>query len=234
MLYTYSFLPYTNKEVFAASDDIEKYLNKVVDDFGLRDFMLFNTTVTSATFDEATNTWSISTNNSPLTANFLISATGQLSTPKLPQYVHTYLANPAPNGPTIMHSAEYDRTVPVAGQRIAIIGNGSTGVQLVESLQPLASSLLLFQRSPKWLLPKPFYNFPSLLLTPLHLLPFNLGNKLIRLWCYLTIESLHVAVSQPSFLQRLVQRYMKMKIVGANPNAVEMNCLPTYRPGCSR
>jgi cation diffusion facilitator CzcD-associated flavoprotein CzcO len=228
--------------VFAPSDDIEEYLNRVVDEYSLRDYMLFNTAVQSAAWSDATSSYTVTTSSdtpmSTLTAQFLVSSTGQLSIPKLPTYAEAYLVKAAksssPNKPTILHSALYDRTIPLAGKTVAIIGNGSTGVQLVESLQPRCGKLVLFQRSPKWLMPKPFYTFPKLLLYPLQLLPFKIGNRLIRYWCYSVIETLHVAVSKPGILQRLVQKILRIKLLQANPNAEEMNCIPSYRPGCSR
>ena len=111
----------------------------------------------------------------------------------------------------------------------------STGVQLVEAIQPIAGRLLLFQRSPKWVLPKPFLRFPSILLTPLQtMLPYNLGNRIIRFVCFTVIEILHAVVRRPSFVQRLFTRYLTNRILSANPEAAEMKCIPNFKPGCSR
>ncbi|GMI38112.1 hypothetical protein TeGR_g6804 [Tetraparma gracilis] len=106
---------------------------------------------------------------------------------------------------------------------------------MIESLQPIAGQLLLFQRSPKWVLPKPFLRFPPLLLYPLQkLLPFNLGNRILRGACFLAIEFLHCIVRRPSFVQRLFTGHLKSRILSSNPDAQAMNCMPEYRPGCSR
>ena len=238
ILYTFSFLPHTNKEVFAPSDDIEQYLNRVVDMYGLRKHILFDTSVTSATWEDSTSSYTIQTTKGELSASFLVACTGQLNIPKVPHYIRAYLDAQAPGKqgrPIIIHSAEYDRSINLEGKTVAIIGNGSTGVQLVEAIQPIAGRLLLFQRSPKWVLPKPFLRFPSLLLTPLQtLLPFNLGNRIIRSACFLAIELLHAVVRRPSFVQRLFTRYLKNRILSANPDAAAMNCIPTFKPGCSR
>ena len=223
-------------------------MNRVVEKSGLRSSMVFDTAVESATWNEGSKCYEIETlgtkggDRRSMTAKFLISCTGQLNVPKTPKYATDYVqgrslspSSAGGGGPVVMHSAEFDRTVPLAGKTVAIIGNGSTGVQLVESLQPVAGRLLLFQRSPKWGVAKPFYRIPSVVLWTLqNLLPFNLGNRLLRCLCYVWVETLHVAVSKPGVLQRAFQWHLKSSLLKANPEAESMNCLPAYRPGCSR
>ena len=238
--------------MFAPADDIERYLVSVVERYGLRKYMRFNTAVSSAAFDDKSCMYTISAtdlseakNPKPLSlrAKFLISCTGQLNVPKLPRYAQDFISqNPtvvsskstSPHLPIVMHSAEFDRSVSLSGKTIAIVGNGSTGVQLVEALQPVAGRLLLFQRSPKWVLAKPFLRLPRLVLGLLQSLPFNFGNRLMRYACFAAIELLHVIVSKVGFVQRLFEGHLSSGILRANANAREMNCVPDYRPGCSR
>ncbi len=63
-------------------------------------------------------------------------------------------------GGHVFHSARWDHAVPLRGRRIAVIGNGSTGVQLVCGLAGVAGRLALFQRTPQWVfrLPNPRYS----------------------------------------------------------------------------
>jgi cation diffusion facilitator CzcD-associated flavoprotein CzcO len=51
------------------------------------------------------------------------------------------------------HSARWDHTVPLDGKRIAIIGNGSTGVQLISALAGRAAWLEHYVRTPQWIMP---------------------------------------------------------------------------------
>ena len=225
--------------MFAPSDAIELYLNQVITRYGIGEHIQFDTSVISANWDPTAARWLVKTDKGFFSARFLVSCTGQLNVPKLPLFVIKYLASSSSSHtssakPVIMHSANYDRGVSLSQKTVAIIGNGSTGVQLVESIAPVAGHLLLFQRSPKWVLPKPFLRVPKLILTPLQLIPFNLGNRLLRLVCFFTIEAMHFIVKKPSFLQRMFAKILTNRITASNPDAAAMNCIPTYAPGCSR
>ena len=127
-MYTFSFLPHTREDVFAPSDDIEQYLNRVVDLYDLRKHILFDPSVISATWDDSTSSYHIKTTKGvSLSANFLCACTGQLNVPKVPTYIRAYQDGRGQENlerPIIMHSAEYDRSVDLQGKVVAIIGNG--------------------------------------------------------------------------------------------------------------
>ncbi|MDT5356244.1 MAG: hypothetical protein QOJ56_4776, partial [Mycobacterium sp.] len=88
-IYTYGYFfskemleEWTWTEHFAAQPQIEAYLNYAVDKLGLRDDISFNTRVEAATFDDATNLWTLSgADGTRLRARFVIAATGILSVP---------------------------------------------------------------------------------------------------------------------------------------------------------
>src|SRR6187455_2045248 len=74
------------QEHFARQPEIERYLNHVVDRFDLRRHMRFGALVSSAVFDESSATWMVTTDDGVVTrARFLITATGVLSVPYLPE-----------------------------------------------------------------------------------------------------------------------------------------------------
>jgi cation diffusion facilitator CzcD-associated flavoprotein CzcO len=138
------------QEHFAEQPEIERYLNHVVDRFDLRRHMIFGAAVTSADFDEASGTWTVATRGGPqVSARFLISATGILSVPYFPEVPgrgdfrgeqhHTGLWPAAP--------------VDFAGKRMAIVGTGSSGVQLIPVAAEQAASLTVYQRSANWCTP---------------------------------------------------------------------------------
>ncbi len=80
--------------------------------------------------------------------DFLISATGVLHHPRMPS-----IAGLDDFGGHAFHSARWDHSVELPGRRIAVIGNGSTGVQLVCGLAGVAGKLLMFQRTAQWIAP---------------------------------------------------------------------------------
>lgn len=235
-MYSFSFLPFTTNEVFAPSDEIEHYLNRVIDAHDLRGHMRFGVNVEEAIWSETSSSYAIRTStNDIFNARYLCSCTGQLNVPRLPTFVSNYIAARSSksrdgDGPIIMHSANYDRSVDLHNKTVAIIGNGATGVQLVEAIQPIVKTLLLFQRSPKWVVPKPLQNISPIILKPLQLLPFNLGNRLLRFSFYSLIEIFHFIVSNKNALSSSIQRLLRFKLLQSNPNIA----VPAYRPGCSR
>ena len=86
--------------------------------------------------------------------DFLISATGVLHRPRLPT-----IPGLADFGGAVFHSARWDHDVALRGRRVAVVGTGSTGVQLVCGLADVAGKTMLFQRTAHWVmkLPNPHY-----------------------------------------------------------------------------
>jgi cation diffusion facilitator CzcD-associated flavoprotein CzcO len=138
------------QEHFAEQPEIEHYLNHVVDRFGLRNQIRLGERVSSAEYDESTSTWAVTTAaGERLTARYLVSATGVLSVPYYPavpgrdefagEQVHTGLWPATP--------------VDFAGKRVAVIGTGSSGVQLIPIIADKAASLVVYQRTANWCTP---------------------------------------------------------------------------------
>ncbi len=138
------------QEHFAEQPEIERYLNHVVDRFQLRRHMHFDARVSSARYDESCSAWAVNTDQGgEFRARFLISATGVLSVPHYPdvagradfagEQYHTGLWPAAP--------------VDFAGKRVAVIGTGSSGVQIVPVVAEDAASLTVYQRSANWCTP---------------------------------------------------------------------------------
>jgi cation diffusion facilitator CzcD-associated flavoprotein CzcO len=155
--YTYAYLfskelfeAWAWQEHFAEQPEIERYLNHVVDRFDLRRHMRFDATVTAASFDEATRSWAVTTGDGePIWARFLVAATGVLSVPYFPEVpgredfrgasYHTGLWPASP--------------VDFAGKRVAVIGTGSSGVQVIPAIAGEVASLTAYQRSANWCTP---------------------------------------------------------------------------------
>ena len=137
-------------EHFAAQPETLRYLNYVADKFDLRRDIRFNSRVVAARFDEATRRWEVALESGDrAAARFLITAIGPLSADTLPripgvesfrgQSFHTYRW---PHDP-----------VDFTGRRVAVIGTGATGVQVIQTIAPLVGQLTVFQRTPNWCTP---------------------------------------------------------------------------------
>lgn len=134
-------------------DEIQSYLSHVTDRYNLRDEIYFETTVASATYDDDAKTWSVSTfgNNHGhvTTAKYFVLATGCLSAARLPDIhgIEQYEGN-------IYHTGEWPKGgVDFSGQKVAVIGTGSSGVQAIPEIADQASELYIFQRTPNFSVP---------------------------------------------------------------------------------
>jgi len=137
-------------EHFAAQPEIERYLNHVVDRFDLRQHMRFGARVESSVYDEGARTWTVTTNDgSTHRARFLVAATGVLSIPYYPDVP----GREAFAGEQY-HTARWPQTpVDVRGKRVAVIGTGSSGVQIVPAIAPEVAELVVYQRGANWCTP---------------------------------------------------------------------------------
>jgi len=155
MQYSYSFDDALQQEwrwpeKFSAQPDILAYLKHVADRFDLRKEFAFNTSVTAARFDEALRRWTIETDNGErVSAQFLIMATGCISTANTPDIdgLSDYRGN-------TYHTGNWPHEkVDFTGQRIAVIGTGSSGMQSIPVLAEEAHHVTVFQRTPHYSVP---------------------------------------------------------------------------------
>jgi len=145
--YTYSFAP--NPEWtrhLPPGHEIQAYFQRVVADHGIRELIRFNEEVVRCEYLHGQ--WHLQTRAGRSDrADVLIAATGVLHHPSQPDIpgLDTFAG-------TCFHSARWDHDVPLDGKRIGIIGNGSTGSQLVASLVKRAR-VTHFQRTAQWIMP---------------------------------------------------------------------------------
>ena len=155
--YTYAYLfskelfeEWEWQEHFAEQPETERYLNHVVDRFDLRPHMRFGAKVTSATYDEPTGTWMVVINDgTEVRARYLVAATGVLSVPFVPD-----IPGRDDFGGEQHHTGRWPpRPVAFAGKRVAVIGTGSSGVQIIPAIADQVASLTVYQRTANWCTP---------------------------------------------------------------------------------
>ena len=142
--------PYWSR-LFAPGAELKRYAEHVADKYNVRRYMRFNTTVEGARWDDDAQLWRVAlAGGETLDAQFLVAATGFLSQPRLPDIpgIDTFAGR-------IIHTADWDDSYSVQGRRAAVIGTGSTGVQVIPELANEASELTVYQRTPIWVMPKP-------------------------------------------------------------------------------
>ena len=155
--YTYAYLfsqelfdEWEWQEHFAEQPETERYLNHVVDRFDLRRHMRFDAAVTSAVYDESSGTWTVAVGDgTEIRARFLVAATGVLSVPFFPD-----VAGRDDFRGEQHHTGRWPATpVDFAGKRVAVIGTGSSGVQLIPAIADEVASLTVYQRTANWCTP---------------------------------------------------------------------------------
>jgi cation diffusion facilitator CzcD-associated flavoprotein CzcO len=137
-------------EHFAGQPEIERYINYVVDRFDLRRHIHLGARVTSAVYDDATGTWTVKANDgTDLRAHIIISVTGGLSAPVLPN-----VPGLDDFAGVAHHTSLWPKEgVDFKGKRVAVVGTGPSGVQIVPAIVEEVESLTIFQRTPNWCTP---------------------------------------------------------------------------------
>jgi cyclohexanone monooxygenase len=138
---------WTWSERFASQPEILRYLQHVADRYDLRRDIRFNTRVVAAEYDDATGRWVVRTDDGgQVTARYLITAVGCLSTTNLPEF-------PGRDGfrGEWYHTGTWPHEgVDFAGKSVAVIGTGATAVQAIPEIAEQAAHMYVLQRTPNY------------------------------------------------------------------------------------
>ena len=138
------------RERFPQQRDVERYLQHVADRFDIRKDVQFDTTVVSSEYDEERNLWTVRTDRGEdLTCTYLVSATGLLHVAYEPPFpgLDSY------QGEWYLTSRWPREAVAFEGKRVAVVGTGATAIQIVPEVAKMADQLVVFQRTPNYVLP---------------------------------------------------------------------------------
>lgn len=135
------------KERYPAQPEVQAYLEFLARRLDLNKDIRLGTRVERAAYDEARNLWAVSTDTGDtLTATYLISGMGVLSEPNLPD-----IPGAGSFAGESYHTARWPKDdVDLSGKRVGVIGLGASGVQIVPVVAEVAEELLVFQRTPNY------------------------------------------------------------------------------------
>lgn len=149
-LYSFSFALNPGwSRVYSPQAEIWQYLQKTAEKFGVLPHINWNSPLLEASWDGVAKNWQITTPQGGITARVLILGNGPLSEPALPDI-------PGLDNFTgkVFHSACWDHDYDFKGKRVGVIGTGASAIQIVPEIQPQVGRLILFQRTPPWIVPR--------------------------------------------------------------------------------
>jgi cation diffusion facilitator CzcD-associated flavoprotein CzcO len=149
-LYSFSFASHNWTRTHAGQAELLQYIQDVIDAEGIREHFRFDTRVLDARWSEEHHSYRLRLSTDEVhEANMLVSAVGFLSDPRIPDWPGL-----ADFGGPVFHTQHWDHNADLTGQRVAIVGSGSTATQIVPAIADRVRQLTIFQREPGWILPK--------------------------------------------------------------------------------
>src|SRR5262249_16765248 len=146
-VYSYSFAHHDWTRTHASQQELLGYLERVADEFGVRPHIHCGVKVVDAVWDERTHLWTVRlSTGATAAANVLVSARGIRNQPQLA------------DGPGLdafrgakFHTARWEHQHDLAGKTVAVVGTGSSAIQIVPAIAQVAGKVIQFQREPGWI-----------------------------------------------------------------------------------
>src|SRR3954470_9864794 len=229
-LYSFSFAPnpgWTRR--FPPQAEMLRYLERLTDEFALRDNLRLRSEVTGARFDPETQRWRLELDGrEAVEASVLVAACGQLSVPLVPHFegLEDYRG-------AHLHSARWDHSFAIPGARVGVIGSGASAIQIIPKLAGVAGQLRVFQRTPPWIIPRKdrrytraerwaFARFPAL-------------RRAYRSYIYFRLESFFLGFGPSDMFERMLTKMAAKNLEDhVGDPALRERLTPRYRIGCKR
>ncbi len=151
-IYSFSYERNDWTRVYAWWYELQEYLDRVARTRGILKHVRFGTRVVSAEWSEQDHAYVVSTSGGTATELFdaVVSAVGFLNIPLMPPFARGEVAYLG----ALCHTSAWPEGLSMEGKSVAVVGTGSSAVQVVEVAEREASHLTIFQLEPNWILPK--------------------------------------------------------------------------------
>ena len=228
-LYSLSATPYPWTRMFAKQAELAKYTDDMFDRFNLWAYIKLNHNVIRSVWDEEAQSWQVDIADQPsLKAQFLINATGPLSTPVIPNFIGKERFSG-----THFHTNDWPADFSLHNKKVAIIGSGASATQVIPAIVDQVKHLHVFQRTPHWVISRPDMKFPKWVQRLLNKKWFYFP---LRAAIYWALETRVIAFKYfPSILRFVgewpAQRLLKKQVSDPKLRAA---LTPDYTIGCKR
>lgn len=213
---------------FASQHEIQKYLVLVSNSRNLRQRIRFDTTVIEAKWDSARLLWCLSTKDNYYETRSLVSAVGALHEP----YTPDFSGLPLFKG-NVIHTARWPSNLSLEGKRVAVIGTGASSIQVVPTIATQAKSLVVFQRTAPWIVPRHDTDISQRKINLFRRFPIALRS--VRTWLYWRREVMVLLMKGNERLSNMVTYAAQRHLAGQVRDPQLMTALtPTYSVGCKR
>ena len=231
-LYSYSFeLNPSWSRLFAPRQEIWEYLRTCARKYGVDEHIRYGRTVEQMDWDEGARRWNIAARGGQpelYVARAVVSAAGFSHLPSGPD-----IPGAARFGGPSFHSARWDHSCDLAGQRVAVIGTGASAIQIIPEVARQARQLQVFQRTPPWVLPRTDTAIPDRLRRTFETVPLTARASREAIYWALEARAFGFAVHPKLMapLEQMARRHIQKRI--ADP-ALRAKVTPDYTIGCKR
>jgi cation diffusion facilitator CzcD-associated flavoprotein CzcO len=224
-LYSFSFAPNPEwSQVYSPQAEIWDYIKTVCAGHGVMPHVRYGHEVTAADWDESAGRWTVESTGGTFDAQFVISGMGPLSNPVPPAIagLDTFEGH-------MFHSARWDHDHDLRGERVAVIGTGSSAAQFVPEIQPRVEKLSVFQRTPGWTFPRLNRHITDAERALYRRLPA--AQKVVRARQYLYRELVGFLVHHPRLIESISRARLRRQV---RDRELRAKLTPNYRMGCKR
>jgi len=228
------FLDWTHK--YSSQGEILDYLRSVAKKYDVLKSIRFNSEVRTMTWNDKESHWEVevSYNNSPelqrFTADILISGAGALRIPNVPSQFDRFKGEK-------FHTARWNYDSSLKGKRVAVVGSGASAIQVIPAIAPEVSELLVYQRTPSWIVPRDNHPYSSLFKAVMAYVPFS--QKIYRAAIFVVKELTFLTFQRNTWLYDKAGQLSKWVADNHRNKSVTDPVLrerltPKYQMGCKR
>lgn len=228
-MYSFSFEPNPNwSRMYSGQAEILRYMQHCTTKYNLTPHVRTDSEVIESRWDSTKKHWMIRlAGGESFTARVVVSGVGGLSRPALPKIKGLDQFKGA-----LFHSADWQHDVTLAHKRVAVIGTGASAIQFVPAIASEVGELLLFQRTPPWIVPKPDGVIPAPVRKVFKYIPP--AQRLARHAIYWQSEFFGIGFINPKLMapiSALAKSHLKRQV--PNPE-LRAKLTPNYTIGCKR